>query len=283
MLLLASTSDVIRIITGSAVTAQLVHASYVDLAGATVTPGRTNTSITTATTTTVVAAPASSTYRTVKTLTVRNTHASSSNDITIQHYDGTTAIDLLKVTLAAGECIQYHEGAGFWFTDSLGRQKVVQYANVGTTSGSAEVVVVLGSDQTNNNAVANTIQDVTGLSFSVLSGKVYTFEFHIIYTAAATTTGSRWSINGPTTTHLDYMSEYTLTSTTSTRNAMLQAYDSPAASNASSGATGNNWAMIKGVIQPSADGTLIARFASEVTSSAIVAKAGSFVRYLQVT
>lgn len=283
MLLLASTSDVIRVITGSAVTAQLVHASYVDLQGATVTPGRTNTSITGATTTTVVGSPASSTYRTVKTLTIRNTHASSTNDITIQHYDGTTAIDLLKVTLAAGECIQYHEGAGFWFTDQFGRQKVVQYANVGTASGSSINIAVLGSDVTNNNASANTIADVTGLSFSVLSGKVYYFEFNIIYTAAATTTGSRWSISGPTTTYLCYTSEYSLTTTTATRNAALQAYDAPASSNASSGATGNNWAFINGVIQPSADGTLIARFASEVSSSAIVAKTGSFVRYVQVT
>lgn len=282
MLLLASTSDIIRVVTGSAVSTQEVHASYVDLSGGTVTPGRTNTAITTATTTTVVASPSSNTYRTVKTLTIRNSHASSSNDITIEHYDGTTAIDLLKVTLAAGECLQYHEGAGFWFTDALGRQKVVQYANVGTASGSSINIAVLGSDVTNNNGTANTIADVTGLSFSVVSGKMYYFEFNIVYTAAATSTGSRWSINGPTTTYLCFTSEYSLTASTSTRNAALQTYDLPAASNATSGATGNNWAFINGIIQPSADGTVIARFASEVSSSAIVAKANSFVRYVQV-
>ena len=79
------------------------------------------------------------------------------------------------------------------------------------------------------------------------------------------------------------MSEYSLTTTTSTRNAMLQAYDVPASSNATSAATGNNWAVIRGVIQPSADGTVIARFASEISSSAIVAKVNSFVRYRQIT
>jgi hypothetical protein len=142
--------------------------------------------------------------------------------------------------------------------------------------------VVLASDVTNNNASANTIADVTGLSFSVTSGKMYYFDFHVVYTAAATTTGSRWAISGPTTTYLNYRSEYSLTTTTSTRNAMLQAYDSPAASNATSAATGNNWARVTGVIQPSANGTLVARFASEVSSSAIVAKAGSFVLYQQI-
>ena len=282
MLLLASTSDVLRVVTGQAVTAQQVHASWSDLASGAVTPGRTNTSITTATTTTVVASPAASAYRTVKTLTVRNTHASSSCDITVQHYDGTTSVDLIKCTLAAGECLQYHEAAGFFFTDALGRTKVVQYTNIGTPSGSSMNVVLLGSDVTNNNGTANTIADVTGLSFSVLTGKMYYFEFNIAYTAAATTTGSRWSINGPTTTYLCYTSEYSLTTTTSTRNPVLQAYDTPAASNASSGATGNNWAFINGIIQPSADGTVIARFASEISASAIVAKANSFVRYMQV-
>jgi hypothetical protein len=118
----------------------------------------------------------------------------------------------------------------------------------------------------------------------VLAGKLYTFNFDIVYTAAATTTGSRWSIDGPAApTYLLYRSEYSLTATTTTRNAVLTAYNLPAGSNASSGATAQNWASIYGVIQPSVDGTVIARFASEVASSAIIAKINSFVRYRQIT
>jgi hypothetical protein len=281
MLLLASTSDLLRVVTTSTASTD-VHASWVDLNGSTVTPGRTNTPISTATTTTVVASPGASTYRTVKTLTVRNRHASTSQTVTVVHTDGTNAMEVIKCTLAAGESLMYVEGAGFWQTDLNGLSKVANYGNVGQATGSGLTTVVLASDVTNNNASANTIADVTGLSFSVTSGKMYYFDFHVVYTAAATTTGSRWAINGPTTTYLNYRSEYSLTTTTSTRNAMLQAYDSPAASNATSAATGNNWAQVTGVIQPSADGTLVARFASEVSSSAIVAKAGSFVLYQQI-
>jgi hypothetical protein len=282
MLLLASTSDLIRVITSS--TANIdVHASYVDGISSIV-PGRTNTTISTATTTTVVASPGSGVYRTVKTLTVRNRHASTSNTITLVHTDGTNAMEIIQCVLAAGESLMYVEGAGFWQTDIYGRAKVANYGNVGAATGSGLTTVVLASDQTNNNGTANTIADVTGLSFSVVAGSLYYFDFHIVYTAAATTTGSRWSINGPSSpTYLDYRSEYSLTTTTSTRNAMLQAYDAPASSNATSAATGNNWANITGVIQPSANGTLVARFASEVASSAIVAKAGSFVNYQQIT
>jgi len=282
MLLLASTSDKLQITTTQAVATD-VHASFVDLSGTTVTPGRLNTAISTATTTDVVASPAASTQRTVKSLLVRNKHASTAQVVTVIHTDGTTAVELIKVTLGAGECLHYVEEAGFWTTDDLGRYKAVQYANIGQPTTNSLTTVVLGSDVTNNNAVANTIADVTGLSFSVLLGKTYWFEFHIAYTAAATTTGSRWSINGPATpTYLSYASWYSLTTTTRTENNHLQAYDQPAASNATSAATGNNYARIEGIIRPSADGTLIARFASEVANSAIVAKAGSFLRYQQL-
>jgi hypothetical protein len=282
MLLLASTSDLVRVITSSSATTD-VHASWVNLSNGVVTPGRTNTQISSAATTTAVGSPAASTYRTVKQLAVRNRHASTSNTVTVVHTDGTTVVELFKTTLAAGEQLHYHENAGFWTTDILGRNKTANYANVGSSVSSGLQEVVLGGDVTNNNAVANTMQDVTGLSFSVLSGKLYWFEFTIPYTAAATSTGSRWAVNGPTFTYLYYVSEYSLTGATTTRNAGLTAYDNPAASNATSGATGNNAATITGLIQPSADGTLIARFASEVSSSAIVAKAGAFVVYKQVT
>lgn len=143
--------------------------------------------------------------------------------------------------------------------------------------------VSLPADVTNNNATLNTLQDVTGLSFPVTAGLRYWFRFWIVYTAAATTTGSRWTINGPATTGLGYMSEYSLTGTTTTRNAMVIAYNSPAASNLSSAATGpSNIARIEGFVQPSANGTIIARFASEIANSAIVAKVGSFVEYTVV-
>lgn len=143
---------------------------------------------------------------------------------------------------------------------------------------------VITDDVVNNNVSANTIADVTGLSFSVTSGKVYYFEFSILFDAAATTTGSRWAINGPNSpTRLSYTSEYSLTTTTSTRNANVVAYDSPAAASATSGATAGNQASIIGFIQPSAGGTVIARFASEVSNSAITAKAGSFVIWRELT
>ena len=277
MILLASTADLLRIVTSAAVTVD-VHASWVDLNGSTVTPGRTNTAISTATTTTVVASPGSSTYRTVKSLTVRNRHATTAQNVTINHTDGTTSVELIKVTLAAGECLHYHEAAGFWISDTFGRVKTNTSENGSGAAVNALNLVVLASDVVNNNAVANTIANVTGLSFSVTAGETYHFEFFIPYTSAATTTGSRWSISGPgSPTMLNYTSQYTITATTLTSN-YATAYDIPAASNASS-LTAGNIAWLAGIIKPSANGTVIARFASEIANSAITAKAGALLKW----
>lgn len=109
MMILGSTSDLIQVITGSAVVNTAVHASWVDNAAGTITPGRTNTIISTAATTTVVGSPGASTYRNLKFLSVRNTHASSQNTITIQHTDGTNVIVLWNGVLNAGMSVQVDE------------------------------------------------------------------------------------------------------------------------------------------------------------------------------
>lgn len=122
MINLASTSDLIRVVSSHA--AQLeVHASWVDLNGTTVTPGRTNTPhITTATTTTVVGSPAASTVRNVKHLNITNDHASQSCIVTVEHYDGTTAIELMAFTLLPGENMIFNAEGRWAHRDSQGAE-----------------------------------------------------------------------------------------------------------------------------------------------------------------
>lgn len=139
--------------------------------------------------------------------------------------------------------------------------------------------IFLPSDVINNNAVANTIADVTGLSFAVSANVTYLFNFRVVYSAAATTTGSRWCINFPAVAFASYESRYTLTATSITNNQGLSAVNTPAASNASS-LTTNNICIIEGIIKPSASGIVIVRFASEIANSAITAVGGrSYVEY----
>lgn len=112
MILLTSTSDIIRVVTGAAVTTVTCHVSYVDNASGTITPARTNTAITTATTTTICASPAASTQRNVRAIQITNNSASSTQ-VTVQHFDGTTSTDLMGVTLKAGENLVFGED-GEW-------------------------------------------------------------------------------------------------------------------------------------------------------------------------
>jgi hypothetical protein len=184
LLLLTSTSDKIQVITSS--TADIdVHASYVDLAAGVVTPGRTNSKITTATTTDVVGAPAASTTRNVKTLHVANIHASSSNVVTLQLTDGTNVIQIESVTLLAGERISYREGIGTRVIDAQGIEKV-QPPVVAPI-----YVKSLSADQSNS---TTTPTNVTGLEIACGVGN-WMFEYYLRVQSAATTTGHKFSVN----------------------------------------------------------------------------------------
>lgn len=131
------------------------------------------------------------------------------------------------------------------------------------------------ADVSNSNLTANTLSTITELSFNVVAGTTYNFKYVIPYTAGATTTGSRWTLSGPAVTFINYTSRYTVTATSETVN-YAGAYGVPSAANASS-LTSGNLAIIEGVVKPSANGTLIVQFASEVSLSAIVAKAGGML------
>lgn len=215
--------------------------------------------------------------RVVDWLTIKNPNVANV-EVIIDYEIGGTLREFMRVVLAQGERLQYQDGVGWNVYTIAGAIKTS--LNQGTNVvASGDSFVILGADVTNNNAVANSIASVTGLQFPVVAGTRYWFEFVIHYTAAATTTGSRWTISGPAFSELTYDSEYSLTTTSKTFNTGLNAFDLPTGSNASSAATAGNLATVWGIIRPSADGDVIARFASEIANSAIVAKAGSHVRY----
>lgn len=281
MIVLQDTNDTIEVVLAGAITTNQLPCtvSWRDITTTGYTPGgsRSNTNSTTAVS--LVAAPGASTQRVIDNITIFNNDTATAT-VTVRIDDNSTEYILTKATLATGETLEYADGQGWRSLNSQGAVKMMELAGSYAITSDMQSVV-LGSDVTNNNGTANTIADVTGLSFSVTGGNTYWFRFVIPYTSAATTTGSRWSINGPgSPTLLNYTSHYTLTATTETVNSAT-AYDIPAASSASS-LTAGNIAIIEGIIKPSSSGTVIARFASEVSSSAIVAKAGAVCYWQQV-
>ncbi len=279
-MIILTSADTLRITLGAAQTSAPVRCvvAFRDIGAASFAPGRAVANSSGTTPVDVVSSPASGVQRFLDSVSLFNSDTVNQT-VTVAYRASGTDYALTSVTLGPGERMAYGRNGEWAAYNAAGAAKTIAVGTQNVVSAGRSVAL-LSADVTNANAVANTIADVTGLSFPVVNGTRYWFQFWVHYTAAATTTGSRWSINGPTFSELRYKSEYSLTTTTQTINEGLAAYDLPVASNASSAATGSNHALVYGFITPSADGSVILRFASEVLSSAIVAKRGSFVEYL---
>ena len=196
MLLLTSTSDLIQVITGSAGSIN-VHASWVDNASGTITPGRTNTAtIATAATTTVVASPSASTQRNVKLLSVYNSSSTVSNLITVQHTDGTNTEILWKGTLAPGESTAIDDAGDFHVADSNGIEKTTTaYPPLIFNSSSSTVSAGYATDTL---LAGSSILLPSGVN---IAGIQYEVVFDMVKTAAGTATpivNIRFGINGTT-------------------------------------------------------------------------------------
>lgn len=122
MILLTSTSDQITLVTAAAANSIDVHASWVDLSGTTVTPGRQNTKITTATTTTIVPSPGASTQRNLKGLYVTNNSTGTNCNVAVRHTDGTNIVELIEFVLLPGENLGYREDGSWVHRDSQGAE-----------------------------------------------------------------------------------------------------------------------------------------------------------------
>ena len=280
MIILTQTTDKIQVKLSGAVSTNQLHCYSVfrDTTTTGITPSR-NVVLTNDTTSVdLVGSPSSSTQRNVEYLNVYNADTSSATATFLFNDNGTT-YEINVATLLPGEKVEYQSGIGFKVLDCFGSNKIsIEYQPIPLTSGFT--TVILGTDYTNSNAIANTLEDITGYSFPVTSGKTYWFRFQFLVTAAASATGHRVSINGPTTSELSY---YTLlvASTTSAGSTWNASYGLPANATTTTPLTGG-MGYLEGIATFSANGTLIGRVASEVANSGVTIKAGSVIYYRQL-
>lgn len=184
-MLILDTNDKLRLVTSAAASIDSV-ASFVDRDGATITPNSQKTAIVTATTTDVVGSPSAG-VRNVKSLIVRNKHATVSCDVTAILLDNATIYEMAKFTLRPGEGFQFIEGVGF-FPLYAPQSPMLR-------------TVKLGADQGNSTTTAT---EVTGLSTLTGVG-TYDFRYRLITTTSVTTTTPKFSVNHDgTTTEFNY-------------------------------------------------------------------------------
>lgn len=247
--LLNSATDKLQLITGVAGNIDVL-ASWADLNGTTVTPDRKPTAITTATTTDIVPTPGASTTRNVRTIFIRNKDASASVPVTVVFDNNGTDYELHKVTLAPGEMLEYIEGVGFFTVKNTAKFNEYRYV----TSNSVH-------------ATAATFAGITGLSFSVLSGRTYALEGALFHISNATTTGAQFAIGGVTMTAmvLGAISTVTNSATAATMSTGVATAVDTAVVVQTTGAAANATTLIQGWFQPSASGTLLVKATSEVT------------------
>lgn len=113
MLLLTSTADRLQVVTANAAAID-VHASWVETGSTgTITPGRTNTAITTATTTSIAGIPTAAAQRNIKTLHIRNKDTALTGNVIVQHTNGSVTVQLFQALLFVNDSLEYTDQGGF--------------------------------------------------------------------------------------------------------------------------------------------------------------------------
>lgn len=137
MLLLTNTTHVLELVTSS--TSAIDYSiSFVDVTSSAFTPDSVQGAIATATTTTILSAPASSTQRQVKMMTIAN-KGTAAQTITLQKDVSATNYEILPgITLSADESLHYVDGQGFSILDASGRKKQQIPLSTGTTGRATE-------------------------------------------------------------------------------------------------------------------------------------------------
>lgn len=283
MLILSNTTDKIQVILTATVSSTQLDciAIYRDTTLSSITPLRNVTATNNATAVNLVDSPSASNYRSVDYLSVYNSDTSTS-EVHIEFSDNGTNYTLFKSRISPGEKIEYQEGFGFKVISNKGsiKSKVIPETITDTNLN----MVILRQDAINSPIANNAYINVPELGFAVKSGKKYWFRFLLFYSADATTTGSRWFIDGSSaTTFLTYKVHTSLTSTTLTITQGANIYEFLTTSNATSAATDGNSSIIEGFVFPDIDGRLSLRFATEVTSGTITLKKNSILQYKQTS
>lgn len=127
MIILNATNRSLQVtLAGAVTTNQLpIVASYIDNTTTAYTPASNNTATNNTTAVTAVAAPAASTQRQVKLLTVCNADTAAATVI-VQYNDSSTLRVMFRATLQPGDMLVYTDGEGFRTLDASGQVKFNQ-------------------------------------------------------------------------------------------------------------------------------------------------------------
>lgn len=155
--LLTATTEILELTTFSTSSTDYT-VSYVDLTSSTFTPGSTQGNITTATTTTILSAPAASTQRQVKLITIRNKGTASQTVILKKDISGTEYFLTSSIALNPNETLTLDSNGEYYVRNSGGQVKTqavdssgytgfpIYFYKVGATSEAAGLLYGFAKD-----------------------------------------------------------------------------------------------------------------------------------------
>jgi len=123
MIVLKQTTETLQVITASAAALDF-SVSYADITTTTFGLSTSEGKITTASSTTLLSAPAASTQRQIKYISIANIDSSAATSVVVNKMIGATAYQLnADITLLAGEALQYTDGTGWAYYSATGTIK----------------------------------------------------------------------------------------------------------------------------------------------------------------
>jgi plastocyanin len=194
---LVDTNDKLDLVTSAAGDVD-VSAFYADMNSSFAVSGlgKQLTTITTATTTDVLAAPGASTTRLAKSITIRNTHATVANDVTLRLNDNATVYELDKVTLQPGDERIFIEGSPPFTVTNISSGRLLTNIE-GSTSQSVFFSQL-------ERAAVGTFLTIGGTAYCVYVGRVAQaitaafVEFHVTTVGAGAQTAEVGLFSTPT-------------------------------------------------------------------------------------
>lgn len=191
MLLLSLTTDKLSLTRdegGSDIDVVAVFGDRNQTTGAVGLAERQSSNFTTAATADIVNPPGATTTRNVKTIHIRNTHATTTTTVRVNYDANGTLYQIVSATLKANESLSYIEGFGWSYEPLLGVAPLDE-----------RIVMSRGARDAGSGLRFSelTAQLIPGLAVEVLSGRTYNFLAHITHIGGnVTTNGLSFTLRG---------------------------------------------------------------------------------------
>lgn len=143
MILLTATTHALELQTSSSSSTDWT-CSYVDMDASATTPDSNQGNVASATTTTIAAAPAASTQRQIKHITIRNKNTAAQT-VTVKKDVSGTEYTVFTATLASGEGAEYTDGKGWTCFDGQGRGKTMEPDTTSQTGARPRTIYKTGT------------------------------------------------------------------------------------------------------------------------------------------